>query len=357
MNEQNNSNKTMLIVTSVIVVVVIAGIAAFAFSNMNNNDETAMMSSRSSMTSEEGIMVGGAAMLASRDIVENVSNASNLTTLVKAVVAADLVDALKADGPLTVFGPDNAAFEKLPAGTVDTLLQPENKDMLANILTYHVVEGNFNVNDLSDGQRLTTLQGADLVVYKQNGVTTINGARITTPDITQKNGVAHVIDTVMMPPADSTEVGGEAMLRNQTIVENVVNAPNLKTLVAAVTAADLVETLNGPGPFTVFGPDNAAFAKLPAGTVQNLVKPENKEMLRSILTYHVVAGSYSVEQLFDGQKLETVNGEELTIRKNGNTVQVIGSNSSNVATITTSNVFQSNGVAHVIDTVLMPMSN
>ena len=138
------------------------------------------------------------------------------------------------------------------------------------------------------------------------------------------------------------------MYANKNIVENVVNAPNLTTLVAAVKAAALVDTLKGTGPFTVFGPDNDAFAKLPAGTVETLVKPENKEKLTSILTYHVVAGSLAIADLKDGQMLKTVNGAELKVTKQNGKTMING------ATITTPDVFQSNGVAHVIDTVLIP---
>jgi uncharacterized surface protein with fasciclin (FAS1) repeats len=148
-------------------------------------------------------------------------------------------------------------------------------------------------------------------------------------------------------------VGGAAMYPTKDIVSNVVNAPNLTTLVTAVKAAGLVETLQGTGPFTVFGPDNNAFAKLPAGTVETLVKPENKATLTGILTYHVVSGKYDISSLKDGQKLKTVQGEELTIKKSGTTVMVMDA-SGNTATIITPDVYQSNGVAHVIDTVLMP---
>ena len=122
----------------------------------------------------------------------------------------------------------------------------------------------------------------------------------------------------------------------------------LTTLVAAVQAADLVETLSGPGPFTVFAPTDAAFGKLPDGTVATLTQPENKGQLTSILTYHVVPGRLTASDLRDGQMLTTVNGAQLEVSIDGGTVMVGG------ATVTQANVFASNGVAHVIDTVLMP---
>ena len=143
-------------------------------------------------------------------------------------------------------------------------------------------------------------------------------------------------------------VGGAMMLPTQNLVQNASGASNLTTLVAAVQAAGLVETLSGPGPFTVFAPPNSAFDALPAGTVATLVRPENRAQLTSILTYHVVAGRLMASDLRDGQVLTTVNGQRLTVRKTGNTVTVGG------ATVTQADVRASNGVAHVIDRVLMP---
>lgn len=156
------------------------------------------------MRREKTVMVGGSAMYPSKDIVSNVVNASNLTTLVAAVKAAGLVETLQSDGPFTVFGPDNNAFAKLPAGTVETLVQPENKDTLVKILTYHVVSGKYDSKALVNGQVLTTVQGGKLTVTKANGkvmLTDENGgiSTVITADVYQKNGVAHVIDTVLMP--------------------------------------------------------------------------------------------------------------------------------------------------------------
>ena len=155
-------------------------------------------------------------------------------------------------------------------------------------------------------------------------------------------------------------VGGAAMYPTKTIVENAVNSPIHKTLVAAVKAAGLVDTLNGAGPFTVFAPTDDAFAKLPAGTVETLVKPENKDTLVKILTYHVVAGKISSKELDrmikkGGGKatLKTVQGEDLTARMSDGKIMLTDAKGG-MATIITADVFQSNGVIHVIDTVLMP---
>jgi uncharacterized surface protein with fasciclin (FAS1) repeats len=148
-------------------------------------------------------------------------------------------------------------------------------------------------------------------------------------------------------------VGGAAMFPSKNIIQNAVNSKDHTTLVAAVKAAGLVNTLEGKGPFTVFAPTNAAFGKLPAGTVDNLVKPENKATLSKILTYHVVPGKLEASDLTDGKKLKTVEGEQLTIKKSGDKVTIIDSKGES-STVTIPNVNQSNGVIHVVDTVLMP---
>ncbi|HMH12830.1 MAG TPA: fasciclin domain-containing protein [Edaphobacter sp.] len=156
------------------------------------------------------------------------------------------------------------------------------------------------------------------------------------------------------------KVGGAEMYPTKTIVENAANSPIHKTLVAAIKAAGLVDTLNSTGPFTVFAPTDDAFAKLPAGTVDTLVKPENKDTLVKILTYHVVPGNVSSKQLAamikkgDGKaELKTVQGESLIATMSGMNIIITDAKGS-MATVTTADVFQSNGVIHVIDTVLMP---
>jgi uncharacterized surface protein with fasciclin (FAS1) repeats len=156
------------------------------------------------------------------------------------------------------------------------------------------------------------------------------------------------------------KVGGADMYPTKTIVENAVNSPIHTTLVAAVKAAGLVDTLNSPGPFTVFAPTNDAFAKLPAGTVDTLVKPENKATLTKILTYHVVAGRVSSKDIKDGIKagggkyeLTTVEGGKLIATLKDGKI-MLTDEKGGMATITTANVYQSNGVIDVIDTVLMP---
>lgn len=167
--------------------------------------------------------------------------------------------------------------------------------------------------------------------------------------------------TVASPvAAKNPTVGGAAMYPTKTIVENAVNSKDHTTLVAAVKAADLVGTLSGQGPFTVFAPTNAAFGKLPAGTVETLLQPANKQTLTSILTYHVVPGKITagqIQALAAKNKgiatLQTVNGGSLSFMKHGNGWMVTDAKGG-TAMITIANVMQSNGVIHVIDTVLMP---
>jgi uncharacterized surface protein with fasciclin (FAS1) repeats len=150
-------------------------------------------------------------------------------------------------------------------------------------------------------------------------------------------------------------VGGAAMFPSKNIIQNAVNSKDHTTLVAAVKAAGLVDTLEGKGPFTVFAPTNTAFGKLPAGTVDTLVKPENKATLTKILTYHVVPGKLEASDLTDGKMLKTVEGEQLAVKKSDGKTWIVDAKGGSAA-ITISNVNQSNGVIHVIDTVLMPAS-
>jgi uncharacterized surface protein with fasciclin (FAS1) repeats len=205
------------VIIGIVVVLVVLGIGGLYVMNkpmdnsngmMVNNQmmspspmsDSTMMKADDSMAAKEGVMVGGALMVPYMDIVDNAMNASNVTTVVAAVKAAGLVDTLKGPGPFTVFAPTNMAFEKLPAGTVDTLLMPENKTKLSGILTYHVVPGAYKSTDLKDGMTLKTVNGQTITLSMKDGKWWVNGtAMIETADVISKNGVTHVIDTVLMP--------------------------------------------------------------------------------------------------------------------------------------------------------------
>lgn len=173
-------------------------------------------------------------------------------------------------------------------------------------------------------------------------------------------GLALALSGTSVAALADVMVGGAPMLPSKDIIDNAVNSKDHTTLVAAVKAAGLVDTLKGPGPFTVFAPTNAAFAALPAGTVDNLLKPENKGTLTTILTYHVVAGKWDAaalgKMIKDGKgmaSIKTVSGGMLTAKASGSRIMLTDEKGS-TATVTIPDVYQSNGVIHVIDKVLLP---
>ncbi|HEX8316720.1 MAG TPA: fasciclin domain-containing protein [Flavisolibacter sp.] len=164
-----------------------------------NNNAGSGNNANSTAPAEQGVMVGGAMMVPSKNIVENAAGSADHTTLVAAVKAAGLAETLSGAGPFTVFAPTNDAFNKLPAGTVDNLLKPEMKGDLTKILTYHVVPGALRAADLKDGQKLKTVQNQELTVTIKDGKVMIDGANVTTADVISSNGVTHVIDAVVTP--------------------------------------------------------------------------------------------------------------------------------------------------------------
>jgi len=269
-------------------------------------------------------------------IVETAVAAGNFKTLVAAVQAAELVDTLNGKGPFTVFAPTDEAFAKLPKGTLEMLLKPENKAKLAAILTYHVVPGSVKAADVVKLKNAATVQGQRIDIKVNAGKVMVDGANVVATDVACSNGVIHVIDTVILP------VDG-------TIVDVAAKNGSFNTLVAAVKAAGLVETLSGKGPFTVLAPTDAAFAKLPAGTLEMLLKPENKKQLVDILTYHVVPGvaAYS-DQVVKMSQVPTVLGTPITVTVTDGKVRLNDSN------VVATDVEASNGVIHVVDTVILP---
>jgi uncharacterized surface protein with fasciclin (FAS1) repeats len=266
-------------------------------------------------------------------IVEVAAATPSTSTLVTALQAADLTGALSGDGPFTVFAPVNQAFNNLPAGELDRLLQPGNQAELAQILQLHVVPQRLEAADLQDGQSLTTLEGSSLQVSTAGGVS-VNGATVITADVQASNGVIHLIDEVILPPQPS-------------IAALAAGTSDLSTLVAALQAAGLVSTLEGDGPFTVFAPANSAFDALGQGTVDNLLASGNEAILSDLLTYHVVAGAaLTSDQITGSQTVETVEGASVNVRRAGGGVQVDG------ATVTTADIRAGNGVIHIVDGVL-----
>ena len=273
------------------------------------------------------------AQAAQLDIVDTAASAGSFNTLLAAAQAAGLVDALKSEGPLTVFAPTDEAFSKLPSGTVEELLKPENVSKLQAVLKYHVVAGAVMSSQAAQLDSATTLLGQSVSIQPVEATLAINNARVVSADIKASNGVIHVIDNVLIP---------------SDIVAVATSAGSFNTLAAALQAAELVDTLANGGPFTVFAPTDEAFAKLPEGTVAELLKPENKEQLISILTYHVVPGSWNASDVVSWDKAETVSGMPIWVSANSNGVQVSGAN------VIATDIQAFNGVIHVIDTVMIP---
>lgn len=282
------------------------------------------------------LCVGAGAAPNAMSIAETAAKAGSFTTLLKAAEVAGLSDALKNKGPLTVFAPSDDAFAKLPEGTVSALLA--NPERLSKVLQYHIVEGKVTAADVAGLKSATSLMGQSLAVDTSNGVR-INDAKVTKADIMCSNGVIHVVDAVLMP---------------KDIVEIAAGAGNFKTLVAALKAAGLVDTLKGDGPFTVFAPTDEAFAKLPAGTVETLLEPANKAKLTAVLLNHVVAGSVMAETAVTLPSAKTLGGGELpiTVQKD-ESGKVLGVRIG-AAQIVKTDLVGLNGVIHVIDTVLVP---
>ena len=260
------------------------------------------------------------------------------TILEAAVIAADLATTLSGEGPFTVFAPTDAAFEALMAAfgvTAEELLEyPE----LTNVLLYHVVAGQALASDLSDGQQITTLLDADVVVSITADGVFINQAQVIVADVTAGNGVVHVIDAVLLPPTPPSN----------TVVDIIVNSDDHTLLEAAVIEAGLVEALSGEGPFTVFAPNDAAVVALTEAlgiTAEELLALPN---LGEILQYHVVGASAYAADLSDGQMITTLLGEDVTVSITAEGVMI------NNAMVIVADIAADNGVVHVIDAVLLP---
>jgi len=256
-------------------------------------------------------------LLPPKDIIETATAAGSFGMLASALTSAGLVETLKGEGPFTVFAPTDAAFQKLSA--------VPSGEALKNVLLYHVVSGIAGPTDLKDKGVLTTVAGSPVLVDLSDGVK-IGAAKVTTANVVASNGVIHVIDTVIVPPEDD-------------IIETAIAAGMFGDLAAALTAADLVTTLKGAGPFTVFAPTDAAFdalSSVPSG-----------DALKNVLLYHVVMGAVGAGDLKAGNVATQLANEALTIDLTGG-VKVNGAN------VTTANIVTKNGVIHVVDKVLVP---
>jgi uncharacterized surface protein with fasciclin (FAS1) repeats len=272
-----------------------------------------------------------------KTIVETAVAAGNFNTLVAAVKAAGLVDTLNGHTPFTVFAPTDDAFAKLDPAMIENLLKPESKQSLTNVLTYHVVAGRVSARDAYDLNSAATVNGQRLPINLRGDVPKVGDSTLVVTDIQCSNGVIHVIDSVLLPKLDSIPATAQA-------------AGKFNTLVAAVGAAGLGEVLSGKGPFTVFAPTDEAFAALPAGTVESLLKPENKQKLIDILKYHVVSGRVYDNDAVKAGSAPSLLGRTLDIKFSAAGIRV------NEAKVVAKNIDCSNGVIHVIDSVLIPGS-
>ena len=270
-----------------------------------------------------------------KNIVETAVDAGSFKTLAAALQLTGLDEALQGKGPFTVLAPTDEAFAKLPKGTLEKLTKPENKEILASILTYHVISGRNDSEQVSQIAAAPTLNGQRVNVRVKKDQIMVGGAKVVSADIDCSNGVIHVIDTVLLP-------------NSEDIIGTAVEAGSFQTLAAALKAAELVEALQGDGPFTVFAPTDDAFAKLPAGTVEDLLKPENRDKLAAVLTYHVVPGRVYAQDAVTAANASTLQGGNLKI------AEVDGRLRINSANVVKANIDTTNGVIHVIDSVLLP---
>lgn len=270
-----------------------------------------------------------------KDIVDTAISNGSFKTLAAALTAADLIDSLKGEGPFTVFAPTDAAFDKLPDGTIDELLKPKNKKRLIALLTYHVVPGHVMAKDVQKMTAAKTLNGQCIDIAVNGRMVKVDDAKVSKTDVACSNGIIHIIDTVMLPA-------------EQNIVETAEQAGKFMTLLAAAEAAGLVETLSGDDAFTLFAPTDEAFADLPKGTVESLLEPKNKNKLAAILKYHVVAGRVYSDDAMAAETAITLLGDELQFEVSGRRAKV------NQVNLVKTNIDASNGVIHIIDKVLMP---
>lgn len=274
-----------------------------------------------------------------KNLVETAKAAGQFNTLLKAATAAELVDTLKGDQPLTVFAPTDKAFAKLPDGVLDSLL--DNKQALREVLLLHVVPGKQMAGKVVKADRLGTAYGQPVYINADDHGVKVNNASVLKTDVKASNGVIHVVDEVILP---------------KTIAQLVVADDRFSKLEAAVKAAGLVETLNGDGPFTVFAPIDKAFAKLPDGALADLLKPANRQKLNGVLTYHVAAGAVPAEKVVAMDEVKTLQGQSVPVEvvkktKDGKSMTHVHIGG---ARVILADVRATNGVIHVINNVLMP---
>ena len=266
----------------------------------------------------------------------------DLTRLVAALDAADLVETLSGEGTFTVFAPTDEAFAALPDGMLEDLLADPNA--LKQILLYHVVGDVVMAETVVTLDNAETLEGSTVAIEVVDGNVFLNDSQVTSTDIEASNGVVHVIDKVLVPEME--EAVSNDVVEDLKSIAEVAVAGGFNTLVAALSAADLVETLSGEGTFTVFAPTDEAFAALPEGMLEGLLA--DTEALTQILLYHVVGDVVKAETVVTLDEAETLAGDKVSIEVVDGNVFV------NDSKVTSTDIEASNGVIHVIDKVLVP---
>ena len=290
---------------------------------------------------------GGGDTAELQNLIDTAVAAGGFETLVAAVMAAGLADTLSDEAArFTVFAPTDDAFAALPEGVVEALL--EDHGALTAILTYHAIPGLIGAAEIVALSEATMLNGETVTIEVTEAGVVLNGSvNVVTTDIMCTNGVIHVIDAVLIPPAPAEE-GGEAAAEKANIVDTAIAAGTFTTLVTAVTAADLAGTLaDEEKEFTVFAPTDDAFAKLPEGTVEALL--EYIPTLTDILLYHVVDGAVFAETVLGLEAATTLQGSDVTIEVVDGGVVLNGE-----VNVIMTDIECTNGVIHVIDAVLLP---
>ena len=298
---------------------------------------------------EEADEVSEEEAMEEKSIVDIAVEDGRFTTLVAAVQAAGLAETLSGEGEFTVFAPTDDAFAALPEGTVESLLE-DPEGALKDILLYHVVGSTVPAETVVTLDSADTLQGEAVSIAVVDGEVVLNdSAKVIIPDIEASNGIIHVIDAVILPPS-MTEAAAEDEMDAKSIAEIAAEDGRFTTLVAAVEAAGLAETLSGEGEFTVFAPTDDAFAALPEGTVESLLEdPEGA--LKDILLYHVLNQVVTAADVVNYEGVQTIEGENIAIAVVDGDVVLNDS-----AKVVLTDIAASNGIIHVIDAVLLPPS-
>ena len=276
------------------------------------------------------------------NLVQVAASNGQFKTLVSLLVVTGLDKALQTHSEFTVFAPTDEAFAKLPAETVADLMKPSGREMLTSILKAHVVAGERSIGEMkrpSDGKPIKTLEGTTFRLTGDGLNPKFGNAQVIQANVKASNGIIHIVSDVLMPGP-----------KEANIVETAKSTGLFKTLLAALSAADLAGVFAGDAPYTVLAPTDEAFAKIPEATLASLLLPENKETLVGILKYHVISGSVSAKDAIGAASAKTLQGSSVRFQLQDGKLVVEN------ATVIKNDVTASNGVIHVIDRVLMPPS-